>query len=265
MAFFTPTSVISQEGAPDVMAPSVTRAPYVSILAGNSRLDIGDDGSIKVEAQSRAFQAGLMRAHEIRRQSGRLPPISIAFDHRGVFRRQFLRDGLSNSQKRNPRLCHLHSDIIDTFGPPAHELGIPLEHILVIHEDSARTHAEHMLSTMPLPAEVRHRMVVAATEHPACGASSAAKITCAAITSEYFCKAADAVGAPSPAPALLDVFFEASPWSEVLAYVRGLQLTHALGMRFGIRLNLVTPAGTVQRGEIVHADRKAPVSPELVA
>ncbi|HUA79925.1 MAG TPA: hypothetical protein VL997_06100 [Dyella sp.] len=245
--------------------PALAQAPQISILAGNSRLDVGDDGVIKIEAQHEAFRAGLIRADEIRRQSGKLPPISIAFDHKGVFRRQFLRDGLSNSRKRNPRLSDLRTEIVDLFAPPAQALAMPLEHILVIHEDSARTHAEHVLNTMPMPAEVRHRMVVTPTERPACGASSGAKITCAAITSEYFCKAAHAEGSPSPAQAVLEVFFEASPWSEVLAYVRGLQLTHALGMRFGVRLNLVTPAGMVRRGEIVHAELETQVSSELVA
>lgn len=265
MAFVTPTSFIAPGNTPAHPAPTMAEPSGVSILAGNSRLDIGDDGALKIEAQHQAFRAGLIRADDIRRASGRLPPISIAFDHKGVFRRQFLRDGLSNSRKRNPRLSDLRGEIVDSFGPPARELGIPLEHILVIHEDSARTHAEHVLSSMPIPAEVRHRMVVASTEHPACGAAGGAKITCAAITSEYFCKAADAGHSPSPTAAVLEVFFEAAPWSEVLAYVRGLQLTHAMGMRFGIRLNLVTPAGMVRRGEAVHAEPQAPLSSELVA
>lgn len=261
MAFVTPTSFI----APNDAAPMLAQPSRISILAGNSRLDIGDDGAVKIEAQMQAFQAGLIHANDIRRQTGNLPPISMAFDHKGVFRRQFLRDGLSNSQKRNPRLCHLRTEIIDTFGPSADELSIPNEHILAIHEDSARTHAEHLLSTMSMSAEVRHRMVAATSERPTCAASSSSKITCAAITSEYFCKAVDAGHSSSTTPALLEVFFEASPWSEVLAYVRGLQLTHALGMRFGIRLNLVTPTGAVQKGEIVYAEPETQLSSELVA
>jgi hypothetical protein len=144
-------------------------------------------------------------------------------------------------------------------------LNIPHDHILVIHEDSARTHAEHLLSTQPIPAEVRHRMVTAAAERSTCGISNSSKLTCAAITSEYFCKAVEVEASPSATQALLEVFFEASPWSEVLAYVRGLQLTHALGMRFDIRLNLVTSTGAVRRGEIVHAEQDVRLSSELVA
>lgn len=261
MAFITPTSFI----APDNLVPMLAQPSQISILAGNSRLDIGGDGLIKIEAQLQAFRAALVYANQLRHQIGKLPPVSIAFDHKGIFRRQFLRDGLSNSQKRNPRLCHLRPEIINVFGPLADGLNIPHDHILIIHEDSARTHAEHLLSTQPIPAEVRHRMVTATTERSACGISNSSKLTCAAITSEYFCKAVDAEGSPSATQALLEVFFEASPWSEVLAYVRGLQLTHALGMRFDIRLNLVTPAGAVRRGEVVHAEPEAQVSSELVA
>lgn len=235
----------------------------VSILAGNSRLDVGMDGSIKIQAQMQAFKAGLLHADKIRRDTGRLPALSVAFDHKGIFRRQFLRAGLSNSQKRNPSLCHLRPEIVEVFEPAASDLGIPLEHILAIHEDSARTHAEHLLSTMPMPAEVRHRMAVGASEAPVCGVAGGGKITCAAITSEYFCKAMDAGDASTSGQAVLEAFFEASPWSEVLVYVRGLQLTHALGMQFGIRLNLVSPDGSVHRGELVRATPR--VVPGVVA
>lgn len=222
-----------------------------SILAGNSRLDVGADASIKVEAQILAFKNGLLHAHDIRRETGSLPFVSIAFDHKGIFRRHFLRDGLSNSQKRNPRLSHLRQEIVEVFKPSADELDIPIDHILVIHEDSARTHAEHLLSTMPMPEAVRHRMAASPVDAPVCGVSGGGKITCAAITSEYFCKAAGADDTSAFEQAVLDVYFELSPWSEVSVYVRGLQLAHALGMKFGIRLNLVTPDGMVQRGELI--------------
>ncbi|WP_233842706.1 hypothetical protein [Dyella sp. 2HG41-7] len=260
MGFINLTSLIAQDNA----TPTSVQ-PSINILAGNSRLDIDAAGAIRIEAQLQAFRAALIYADDLRRQTGKLPPVSIAFDHKGVFRRQFLRDGLSNSQKRNPRLCHLRTEIVDVFGPIAEALNIPTEHILVIHEDSARTHADHMLNTVPLSADVRHRMVVAAADRPTCGAPSNSKITCAAITSEYFCKAIEADDESLETQPVLEVFFEASPWSEVLAYVRGLQLTHALGMRFGIRLNLVTPEGTLRKGQVVYADPEPPVSSALIA
>lgn len=254
MAYINVAGLVAQHE----VSPALAQLYEVSILAGNSRLDAGDDGAIKIQAQMHAFRAALVYADEIRRDTGRLPPVSIAFDHKGIFRQQFLREGLRNSQKRNPRLCHLRSEIIDVFGPVADQLDIPLDHILVIHEDSARTHAEHLLKTAPITQEVRRRMAVAATGPATCGASAGSKITCAAITSEYFCKAARADDMPLPVQIALEVFFEASPWSEVLAYVRGLQLAHALGMQFSVRLNLVSPAGEVRKGELICADRDGP-------
>lgn len=254
MAYITVAGFVAQSE----ISPALARLYEVSILAGNSRLEIDDDGAVKVEAQLQAFKAGLVYADEIRRHTGQLPPISVAFDHKGVFRRQFLREGLTNSQKRNPRLCHLRTEIIDVFGPVADSLAISLDHILVIHEDSARTHAEHVLNTVPLPAALRHRMAVSAPEHATCGASAGAKITCAAITSEYFCKAAQVDNTPLPVQVVLEVFFESAPWSEVLAYVRGLQLAHALGKKFGVRLNLVGADGAVHKGELTSADGDAP-------
>jgi hypothetical protein len=80
------------------------------------------------------------------------------------------------------------------------------------------------------------------------GPANRPRITCAAITSAYF-RAACSTARESET--LLEVFFEDTPWSRVLAYVRGLQLSHALGSAGSIRLNLVDSDGTVQRGEII--------------
>jgi len=75
----------------------------ISILAGNSRVSRDDEtGIITVQAQLAAFRAALSRAVEIKDTSDTLPSISIALDHRGTFRKQFLLDGLTNSQKRQP-------------------------------------------------------------------------------------------------------------------------------------------------------------------
>jgi hypothetical protein len=78
----------------------------------------------------------------------------------------------------------------------------------------------------------------------------AQKLTCAAITKEYFESAA---GEHSARGTVLEVFFEDSAWSRSLAYVRGLQLSHLLGVRADIRLNLVDEAGTVTQGELIPA------------
>jgi hypothetical protein len=227
--------------------------PSVCILAGNSRLDLREDLSVAVQPQLGAFEAGLALAGDILAETGVLPMVSVAFDHRGVFRRQFLVPGLSNSQKRHPRLSQLHPDIVAIFDDSARRLGIPLEQILALHEDSARTHIDHLLSTTALSWEVRSRMtsmgeIDAAAPACAVGPANRPRITCAAITSAYF-RAACSTARESET--LLEVFFEDTPWSRVLAYVRGLQLSHALGSAGSIRLNLVDSDGTVQRGEII--------------
>jgi hypothetical protein len=231
MAFAGSTSCFAQ--GQEYAWPVMSEPARVSIFAGHSRLDVTPDGSIKIDAQMRAFKAALIHADAVRHQTGVLPRVSIAFSHRGAFRRQFVRVGLG-SHPHPLRLCHLRTEIITTFASVADALHIPLEHILVIHEDAARTHAELAVNTSTLPAVV---------------------------ASEYFCSAMGE-DASEPDHTVLEVFFEPSPWSEVPTYVRGLKLTHALGKAFGIRLNLVTPEGAVRHGEIAYG---VLASPELIA
>lgn len=216
----------------------------VCILAGNSRLELRDDLSVAVQPQLRAFEAGLSLSGDLLAETGNWPMLSVAFDHRGVFRRQFVLPGLSNSQKRHPRLSQLHPDVVAIFEDSARRLGIPLERVLAIHEDSARTQIDHLLSTAELSWEVRSRMMAAAES----AIDDRPRVTCAAITSAYF-RTASSIAEESDV--LLEVFFEDTPWSRVLAYVRGLQLTHSLGIATSIRLNLVDGDGTVHRGEII--------------
>ena len=232
----------------------------VCILAGNSRLEVTEDGSVAVQPQLRAFEAGLSLAGDCLAETGDLPMLSVAFDHRGVFRRQFLIPGLTNSQKRHPRLSQLHPDVIAVFEDSARRLGIPLEQILAIHEDSARTQIDHLLNTTDLSWEIRSRMMAVGESNdnmPACpgGTDNRPRVTCAAITSAYFRKASSIA---RESDVLLEVFFEDTPWSRVLAYVRGLQLTHSMGIATRIRLNLVDSDGTVQRGGIIPC--RAPTS-----
>jgi hypothetical protein len=216
----------------------------VCILAGNSRLELKEDLSVGVQPQLRAFEAGLSLAGDLLAETGELPMLSVAFDHRGVFRRQFLIPGLSNSQKRHPRLSQLHPDVVAVFEDSAARLGIALEQVLAIHEDSARTQIDHLLETSELPWEIRSRMTGAGDSN----ADSRPRVTCASITSAYFRAASSIV---KEQDVLLEVFFEDTPWSRVLAYVRGLQLAHSLGIAISIRLNLVEDDGTVHRGEII--------------
>ncbi|MBD2803239.1 hypothetical protein ID855_00595 [Xenorhabdus sp. ZM] len=227
-----------------------------SILAGNSRVYLNQDDQIVVEAQLKAFEAALMLAKKIQNKCGQIPRISIAFDHRGIFRLQFLADDLTNSQKRNPRLNQLHASIVSVFLPIAEKHQIPLSEIRVIHEDSARQHLVHILASEEIPEMLKQRMVSNTNADTKPSISDVAheeptqKLTCAAITKEYFEKAAGAIKSTDN---LLEVFFEDCVWSRALAYVRGLQLSHMLGVSTSIRLNLVSETGEVSQGDITAA------------
>ncbi|OCQ54224.1 hypothetical protein Ppb6_00535 [Photorhabdus australis subsp. thailandensis] len=230
----------------------------VSILAGNSRVYLDKDNEIVVEAQLKAFEAALLFARQSQDKCGQLPRISVAFDHHGIFRLQFLTESLTNSQKRNPRLSHLHDAIRKVFLPVVEKYQIPLSEIRVIHEDSARQHLVHTLASGEIPETVTRRMVsknLADSKPPTSDASYEAptqKLTCAAITKEYFERAA---GDHKGQDAILEVFFEDCAWSRALAYVRGLQLSHMLGVSTAIRLNLVNEEGDVSKGDIITAQQ----------
>ncbi|MNM44763.1 hypothetical protein D3C81_556660 [compost metagenome] len=220
------------------------------ILAGNSRVAVGSGGEITTEAQLYAFEAALALAREHLDNGMPLPKLSVAFDHHGIFRLHFLGPNLSNSQKRRPRLSHLHESIQPIFRPIADRYCIPLADIHAIHEDSARQHLTHLLATEEIPERLSRRMLTN-TPSPLDGNSlidEAAKVTCAAITKEYFERAA---ADSQSSNVLLEVFYQDSAWSETLAYVRGLQLSHLLGVSASIRLNLVSETGTVSQGQEV--------------
>lgn len=106
----------------------------------------------------------------------------------------------------------------------------------------------HVLSTESHPEAILRRMIAqgASDEMPR-ESGCTGKLTCAVITKEYFQKAACSGAGASH---LLEVFFEDSPWSRDLAYVRGLQLSHLLGVETAIRRNLVGPEGNVTRGQV---------------
>lgn len=223
------------------------------ILAGNFRFDLQDNKKINIEPQMQAFKAGLTLAADMRDITGKLPLVSVAVDHKGVFRKNFLRYGLTNSQKRHPKISDLKDEAIDFFSRQCNEFKINPEEILIIHEDSARTHLSHIIETENIPPDVYGRIAVLSdmSNIDLHGEDSTKniKVTCAAVTSEYFRKAVGATD-PENSDILLEVFFEDTPWSNVLTYVRGLQITHALGIKINVRLNLVDHAGTVFPGEI---------------
>ncbi len=235
---------------------------HIGILAGNSRVYLDNNGMVAIEAQLNAFDAALRLTRQSLDSGNLLPKLSVAFDHLGIFRLQFLTENLSNAQKRRPRLSHLHPLIQQVFLPIAEKYQIDLSDIRAIHEDSARQHLVHILATQDIPERLTRRMLTGAASRPngdTHNETPTQKLTCAAITKEYFERAASDHQDPQ---AVLEVFFENSPWSRSLAYVRGLQLSHLLGVPAAIRLNLVNEVGEVSRGEKIIAQfTSAPKKP----
>ncbi|WP_220485104.1 hypothetical protein [Stenotrophomonas lacuserhaii] len=141
-----------------------------------------------------------------------------------------------------------HARVCMDEGLPQPRLSVAFDHQGIVHEDSARQHLSHLLATGDVPEGLARRIVNEGDTAPAGagGEGPTGRLTCAAITTEYFARAA---GVTDQATTWLEVFFEESAWSERLAYVRGLQLSHLLGSTTSIRLNLVGDRGQVTRDE----------------
>jgi hypothetical protein len=168
-----------------------------------------------------------------------------------VFRKQFLANGLTNSQKQHPRLSQLRHEIVNILAPIAAEFGISMTDIGAIHEDSARTHASHTLKMNNLPVDVIRIMEVKNTDlddedtepHLTCAAGSNSRVTCAAVTSEYFMRSMTVESE------VLEVFIENDLWSQINVYVRGATLVERMGSTARIRLHLVDKNGRVFGGK----------------
>jgi len=238
------------------MLPNGTRPQFISIMAGNSRVSRDEEsGAITVQAQLAAFRAALARAVEIKAVTGQFPAVSLALDHRGTFRKQFLKDGLTNSQKRHPKLSQLKQEVIAAFQPTADAMGVSLDSIFIIHEDSARTHASHVIQTADLPDALIRMMKVDAPDDDdddedeethdaqggACsvGAREVDRVTCAAVTSEYFLSSLDKQSG------ILEVFFENDIWSQSNVYTRGAVVMREMGHDIEVRLRMVEKSGNV--------------------
>lgn len=63
---------------------------HIGILAGNSRVYLDNNGMVAIEAQLNAFDAALRLARQSLDSGNLLPKLSVAFDHLGIFRLQFL-------------------------------------------------------------------------------------------------------------------------------------------------------------------------------
>lgn len=235
-----------------VFSNKITDDTKIAILAGNSRVSVDEvTGKISIEPQLFAFKAALISAIEIFHQTGIMPCISVAFDHTGVFRKQFLKDGLTNSQKRNPNLSQLKDELTDVFEPIAEIVGVPINYIKVIHEDSARSHAKHLIEKNNLPKSIVRWMKADPLENNGddslsdCSLTSCKnngngpQITCAAITSEYY------ISSTPQNSKFLKVFIENTLWSKPDVYVRGVMLANALGHAIDVQINLVNSKGIV--------------------
>lgn len=236
----------------------------VSFLAGNSRVERLEDGTIKIQPELAAFQAALERARQIHPE--RLGTVAVAFDHRGIFRKQFLVTGLSNKEKRNPHLHQIHPAIRAVFAPVAEAARFRLDRVMVIHEDSARSHLDFLYRTNRLPDHEKPHIFdryeySCEKEAKICGVpgESGPRLGCAAITWQYYWKASGEVGGPLPqlaaSPAqpdhLLEVFIEQDPWCQPEAYTSGVLIAQRLGPRVTFRLNAVSKTGKVHSGEIL--------------
>lgn len=229
---------------------------HAALMAGNSRLELRADGTIKVEAQRAALCAALDRAAEIARETGNSPPIAVAFDHKGVFRKQFLLPQLSNLRKRRPRLSDLDPIIRAEFAADLQTAGIEAEAIKVIHEDSSRTYISHLESMGGFKPDLSRRIIVSSEGNnssctPGIASATVPRANCTGITWDYLRRAAESISQPSGMKALLEIFIEDDPWSRPLVYVRGMQVYHAMGGRAAVRLNLVGKTGEIRQGSIV--------------
>lgn len=140
----------------------------ISILAGNFRVSRDQHGKILIDKQLNAFDAALRLARQCLNNGHALPKLSVAFDHHGIFRLQFLAENLSNTQKRRPRLSHLHPSIQQIFLPITEKYQIALSDIHAIHEDSARQHLAHTLATEAIPERLARRMQASDEQIRAC-------------------------------------------------------------------------------------------------
>jgi hypothetical protein len=230
---------------------------HVAILAGNSRVAMDVHGHIVVEPQLQAFRAAISLAVQCN-DAGVPCRVSLALDHKGIFRKQFLKDGLSNSAKRNPRLSQLKSEIVEVFAPIMVGTGVPLESVFIIHEDSARTHASHLVQSGECPSHLTRWMTVKpqnedededagagscgiGTGNCSYGTRDVDRVTCAAVTAEYYAKALSA----DHHAQRLEVFIENDPWSSIGVFVRGAALLNAMGSTVPLHLNLVQKDGRV--------------------
>lgn len=107
----------------------------ISIMAGNPKVEVLADGSIKLEPHLEAFETALRLVSETREKIGK---IYITFDHIGRFYKNFLRKDISRESKKRPSLADCVPEITETYRSLANRYGVELEDIEILTEEYAR-------------------------------------------------------------------------------------------------------------------------------
>ncbi|MEK9166969.1 MAG: hypothetical protein AAB836_01565 [Patescibacteria group bacterium] len=106
----------------------------LSILAGNPKVEL-IEGQVQIDPQLPAFEEAMKLAQECR---DRIAKIAIAFDHKALFRNQFVGYELSNRRMKHLRLADLKPEIVSVYEEAAADYGVNLSGISVISEDICR-------------------------------------------------------------------------------------------------------------------------------
>ena len=116
----------------------------LSILAGNPKVEI-NEGRIEIDPQLSAFEEAMKVVSTSR---NRIEKIGIAFDHKGLFRNQFVDPslGLSNRRLKHLKLADLRREIISVYEDIAYAYGVSLENISVFSEDVCRAKVVNQLA-----------------------------------------------------------------------------------------------------------------------
>jgi hypothetical protein len=203
--------------------------PSLSVIAGNPRAELEGDEPVVTRTQAHAFRLA-MRFVEARRAE--VAKIGIAFDHSGMFIRQFLDPAQSQTDrmKRRPTLAHVHPALRMPYAEIAAEHGVAPEDIRIYGEDVSRS----------IMRQHHPRSPYAFSESPACcdagicdsaeSAESDWKVNCRGIMAGLMARAARDVDE-------LHAFWQYEPKRmEPVMMLRGTELAHeVLGVRAQVR------------------------------
>lgn len=104
------------------------------------------EGKLKVDAQIMAFEEAMKVVAECRTK---IAKIGIAFDHMGLFRKQFVDNtlGLTRKRLKHLKLSDLKPEIREAYESIAAKYGVALNEISVISEDICRARVVNKLGS----------------------------------------------------------------------------------------------------------------------